>query len=114
MFTFAVTNIFLIALATVLFLAIHALPRIEEPDEVIKQNVFERWLTSGVPEKLDAMLNLFLAKTLRKSKVAILRMDNFVTGHLKRITHENGNGKPKPDYKEITGDKEEENTPPSL
>jgi len=115
MFTFIVTNIFLLALATILFLAIRALPRIEEPEEVVKQNVIERWLTSGVPEKLDAALNAFLAKTLRKSKVLVLRVDNYVTKQLKRVTHENGNGKPKPDFKEITGEKtEEENTPPSL
>lgn len=105
MLTFIVTNIFLLALATILFLAIRALPRIEEPEGMIKQNVLERWLTSGVPEKLDATLNAFLAKTLRKSKVVVLRADNYVTKHLKRVTHENGNGKPKPDFKEITGEK---------
>lgn len=116
MFTFIVTNIFLLALATILFLAIRALPRIEEPEEAVKQNVFERWLTSGVPEKLDATLNAFLAKTLRKSKVVVLRADNYVTKHLKRIAHEsNENIKPKPDFTEITGEKKtEENAPPSL
>ena len=108
MFTFIVTNIFLLALATILFLAIRALPRIEEPEGIIKQNVFERWLTSGVPEKLDTTLNTFLAKTLRKSRVLVLRVDNYVNNKLKHITHENGNGKPKPDFKEIIGEKQEE------
>ncbi|MDO8504277.1 MAG: hypothetical protein Q7S36_00290 [Candidatus Liptonbacteria bacterium] len=103
MLTFVIANLFLISLAAILFLVVRTLPRIENPEEVIKQSPLERWVTSGVPEKLDATINVFLAKTLRKTKVLVLKVDNFVTAQLKRVVHENGNGKPKPDFKEING-----------
>ena len=104
MLTFITANLFLISLAIILFLVVRTLPRIENPEEVIKQSPLERWVTSGVPERLDAVLNAFLAKTLRKTKVLVLKVDNFVTSQLKRVADENGNGKPKPDFKEVLGE----------
>lgn len=89
-------------------MAARALPRIEAPEEEVRQSKLEKWVTSGVPEKVDAALNAFFAKFLRRSKVLIMRIDNVVTTHLQNFTKKDGNGKPKPDFKEIVKDKAQE------
>ncbi|TSC60367.1 MAG: hypothetical protein LiPW15_245 [Parcubacteria group bacterium LiPW_15] len=115
MFTFIITNIFLISLAAILFMVARVLPRIETPAEEIKQSPLEKWVTSGVPEKVDAVLNAFFAKFLRRAKVVIMRVDNSVTNRLQNFAKKEGNGKPKPDFKEITGEKpQEENETASI
>ncbi len=110
MFTFIITNIFLLSLAAILFMVARALPRIEASGEEIKQSPLEKWVTSGVPEKVDAALNAFSAKFLRRSKVVIMRIDNLVTARLQNFAKKEGEGKPRPDYKEITEEKSKEET----
>ena len=105
MLSFVIENIFLLCFGFILFLVIRTLPRIEEPKEERQKNLLERWVTSGVPEKLDVLLNAFLAKILRKSKVLVLRVDNFVNNGLKKIVRENEAGKNKPDFKDVGGEK---------
>lgn len=108
MFTFIITNIFLLSLAAILFMVARALPRIEALGEEIRQSPLEKWVTSGVPEKVDAFLNMFFAKLLRRSKVVIMRVDNLVTARLQNFAKKEGAGKPKPDYKEIAGERSQE------
>lgn len=107
MIQFILTDILMISLGTILFLVARSLPRIgEEP--VGKQNMFERWVSSELPEKFDTAFNNFLLKSLRKFKLVLLKADNSITQHLKKITP-NGNGKnlggltgsPKIDFKDI-------------
>ena len=110
MFQFILTNLLMIALGTIVFLVVRALPRIEEDGMPEKKSWIERWVTSEAPERLDRAMNAFLGKTLRKLKVFMLRLDNFLAGQLKKIrVEENGNGKQKIDFKEITGEKNRTN-----
>jgi hypothetical protein len=107
MLQFIVTDILMISLGAILYLAVRTLPRVEENLPSEKKGVFERWIASEVPEKIDAAINSFLAKFLRKLKVLILKIDNYVSGHLQRIKTEgvNGNGdktKSPIDFKDIT------------
>lgn len=104
MFQFIVTNIFVISLGIILYVAVRTLPRIEESGIPEKRNAWEKWLASGVPERVDRVLNSFLAKFLRKLKVFLLRADNAVTTQLKKVKSD-GNGaqaKPSIDFKKIT------------
>lgn len=105
MFQFIVTNIFMISLGTILYVTVRTLPRIEEGGAPERKGILERWIASEIPEKLDAAFNSFLAKFLRKLKVWLLKVDNFISEHLKKIKPENGNGKTKPaiDFSEISG-----------
>ena len=108
MLQFILTDILMVSLGTVLYLIARSLPRIgEEP--TTKQNMFERWVASELPEKFDIAFNNFLLKLLRKLKLLLLKADNSLTHHLKKIAP-NGNGKeiggltgkPKIDFKDIT------------
>ena len=112
MLQFILTDILMVSLGTILFLVARSLPRIEEEPET-KQNIFERWVSSDMPEKIDAAFNGFLLKSIRKLKLVLLKADNSLTHHLKKIAP-NGNGKdgkevshftgkPKIDFKDITG-----------
>ncbi len=104
MFQFIITNIFVISLGVILYVAVRTLPRIEESGVPEKKNAWEKWLASGVPERLDRVLNGFLAKFLRKLKIFLLRADNAVTAQLKKVKSD-GNGaqnKPSIDFKSIT------------
>lgn len=42
--------------------------------------------------KIDAGLNSFLAKFLRKSKVLVMKIDNFINHRLGKLLKKNGSG----------------------
>jgi hypothetical protein len=105
MLQFILTSILMIAMGTVLYLLVRAMPRIGEQESSIKSGIVARWMASEIPEKIDYALNNFLLKFLRKLKVSILKFDNVVTKKLHNIKSENENGKPKIDFRDITGDK---------
>lgn len=109
MLQFILTDILMISLGTILYLVARSLPRIEE-EPATKQNMFERWVSSEMPEKFDAAFNNFLLKFLRKLKLVLLKADNSITRHLKKIASSaNGgsNGKPKIDFKDINNSESE-------
>jgi len=97
-------NVLMVALGTILYLAVRALPRIEEEPAGESESLLDRWASSEIPEKIDAFLNSFLAKALRKVKVLLLRVDNDLSLHLKKIKPGENSGAAKPiiDFKEIT------------
>ena len=107
MLQFIVTNIFLLSLGVILYVAVRTLPRIDENAMPEKKGAWERWLASGVPEKIDRVLNGFLFKALRRLKVFLLKADNAVNTRLQKIKPEgNGAQKQNLDFKAI---KEENN-----
>ncbi len=84
-FQFFLTNIFMISIGMILYLAARTLPRIELDPETDKKGLFEKWITSEVPEKIDAMLNGFLFKTFKRMRVMLLRFDNSLGEHIKKM-----------------------------
>jgi len=104
-FEFVITNILMVSLGTILYLVVRALPRIDEEPATEKKGIFERLVTSEIPEKVDAAINSFLVKVLRRIKVLILKIDNSISSRLKKIKSEENGGAAKPiiDFKEITG-----------
>ncbi len=112
MFQFIVTNILMVSLGTVLYLAVRTLPRIEEAASPEKRGFLERWVTSEMPEKIDVILNSFLLKFLRRMRVAVMKLDNTLTGQLKKIQPEADPAlkvKPQIDFKAINSEKSVEN-----
>lgn len=115
MFQFILTTILMASLGTMLYLMARALPRMEE-EASDKQNFLDRLSSSEIPEKIDAAFNSFLFKFLRKSKVILLKIENFINEKLKKISH-NGdtknlggltaNPKPKIDFKDLNGAEKE-------
>ena len=101
----------MISVGAVIYIFVRALPRVELGSQSEKKNILERWIASEIPDRVDAALNGFTVKFLRKLKVLLLKVDNTLSGHLQKIKPEaasaNGNGKPKPviDFKEIAAEK---------
>lgn len=99
---FAFTSLLMLSLSAVLYLMVRALPRlVEEPEE--KKNFIDRWAHSQLPEKVDATLNGYLLKFLRKLKVFVLRLDNSINRHMQKVKPEDNGKKPAIDFKEIAG-----------
>ena len=98
------------SLGTMLYLVARSLPRVGE-EVSDKKNFLDRLSSSEIPEKIDTAFNGFLLKYLRKLKVVLLKVDNFITEKLKKISSD-GNlkhfgkltSKPKIDLKDISSD----------
>src|SRR5260370_528380 len=104
MMQFIVTDLLMLSVGTMLLLAARTLPRLEESANPEKKGFLDQWLASDLPEKIDLVVNQFLVKFLRKLKVILLRVDNTLSTHLKKIKPETpaANGvRPAIDLKEI-------------
>ncbi len=102
---FIFTIILMIGVGIMLYLTVQVLPRIEEaPSE--KKGFLERWARSEMPEKIDVAFNNFLLKFLRRIKVLVLKFDNALAKHLKKIKPEEDK-RPTIDFKEISGQNKE-------
>ena len=104
MIQFILTTLFMVSFGGLLYLLARSLPRIDDEATLERGTVLDRWVASEMPEKLDVVLNAFLAKFFRRLRVFLLRVDNVVSDTLKKIpTETNGNSKKKIDFKEIHG-----------
>jgi hypothetical protein len=111
MLLFIFTLVLMFALSGVLYLMARALPRIaDEPTSGApeRRGLLDRWAHSEIPEKIDASFNSWLLKFLRKFKVFVLKLDNAISGHLKKINREESGKKSAIDFKEISGRTDED------
>ncbi len=70
----------------IVYLLARTLPRVSDSGEPLHTaSWFDRLLTKLPLKEIDARLTISLEKTLRRMKVLVMRVDNFITGHLKRI-----------------------------
>jgi hypothetical protein len=92
----------MVSLGTMLYLVARSLPRVGE-EISDKPGFLDKLSSSELPEKIDAAFNNFLFKSLRKSKVIVMKVENFINGKLKKISP-NGKDKPKIDFKDLTED----------
>jgi len=106
MFAFILTNIFFLSLAGVILLVVRALPRVEE-DKIKKQSFLDKIAASEIPEKLDAVLGNTMFKLLRKLKVFIMRLDNYVNKEIKHFS-KGAAEKPVQDFKAIVEEEKDE------
>lgn len=88
MIQFILTNILMVSLGVVLYVVVRTLPRVSENAAPDKKSAFEKWLTSEMPEKVDKILNSFLLKFLKKTKIFLMKADNTVTAQLKKVKPE--------------------------
>jgi hypothetical protein len=83
-------NLFLLSLGVVVYIVIRTIPRLDgTPTE---RGVMERWLTSELPQKLDAFFHGIYVRTLRRLRVMVLRVDNSVNKKLETMRLERGEG----------------------
>ena len=90
---FVFTILLMLALGTVLYLMVRALPRVPEESRS-KESFLDRWAHSEIPERIDAAFNGFLVKFLRRVKVFALKFDNAVSAGLRRAAAEEKDKKP--------------------
>jgi hypothetical protein len=107
MVAFVFTTILMVSLSTVLYLVVRALPRIVEDPSSEKSGLLDRWARSQIPEKVDATLNGFLLKFLRRAKVFVMKIDNSLSKHLQKVKPEETDKKPNIDFKEMANKTEE-------
>src|SRR3989344_7620936 len=96
MYDFLLQTLVFVSLGIVVFLMARALPRVREqidqPAPAIGDKV--KNLMSRIPlSKMDASLNGMLSKFLRKIRVLVLKLDNFIHDRLNRLNKKAGDGK---------------------
>lgn len=80
------------SLAVIVYLMARAVPRVRD-EEIGRTHAAGRFdaLLSKLPlEKVDAWLNAFFEKTLRKTKVVVLKFDNLLNQYLNRVKRASG------------------------
>lgn len=99
----------MVSLSAVLLIMVRALPRVAEEPKGEGRGFLDRWAHSQLPEKIDAFLNGFLLKFLRKLKVFVLRLDNAIAKHLQKVKLEAvaEDRRANIDFKEIAGQNKE-------
>jgi hypothetical protein len=98
----------MVSLSFVLYLMVIALPRVaEDSGTEAQQSFLDRWAHSHIPEKVDAALNGFFLKFLRRTKILVLKLDNTLGKYLKNMKLDDDAKKPI-DFKDITEPKDEE------
>lgn len=88
MFDFILQIITFGSLAFIVYLFVRALPRV--PDHAPapargRKNYFDMLMRRLPLTKADAMINTFWGKTLRRLKVLVMKVDNVITGHLRKV-----------------------------
>ncbi len=102
MVLFIFMSLLMVSLSAMLYLFVRALPRVgEEPAAAYVGGIAHAWRRSEIPEKIDAFVNDFLLKSLRKLKVVILKLDNNLSRHLQRIKPKTDMRQSSIDFKEI-------------
>ena len=81
------------SLGLIIYLLAKAAPRVSDQAEPIRiPNPFDKMMAKLPMAKIDENINSFLAKFLRKSKVVIMKIDNFINHRLGKLSKKNGNG----------------------
>jgi len=101
MYDFILQLLIMSSLATIIYLAARAIPRIDESALLSssKNSAFRNWISNIPLEKIDLMFDNLLEKLLRKIKIVVMKTDNVLTRRLSSF---------KPD---VSGDK---NTRPNI
>lgn len=90
MYNFILQIFIMVSLGAMIFLVARALPRISETLNVSKAK--SSWLGSFPFEKIDAAINSFIEKTLRKIKLILMKTDNMVSRQLGKFKKNSDNG----------------------
>lgn len=98
---FITEQLFFLGIATIIYLFIRKLPQISGFEEILekKENKEKAFLVfwHGVVEKFDNKFVQLLEKLLRKLKVVVMKLDNYVSRYLKAtVSRGNGNSDSQP------------------
>ena len=93
MYTIVFEVLFFAGISTMIYLVARALPRIgDDLSPLPTSNAMDRLLNKIPTERLDELSGKVLEKTLRRVRLSLLRLDNFLGHSLERVKRSNGNG----------------------
>ncbi len=92
MYNFLLQIFIMVSFGTVIFLAARVLPRISETETVNAPKAKSNRFSSFPFEKIDAAVNAFIEKTLRKIKLILMKTDNMVSRQLGKFKKNGDNG----------------------
>lgn len=92
MYDFVIQIALVVSLGIVIYLLAKAMPRISDSATTASYNKIDQLLAKVPLAKIDAALNSFFEKLLRKFKVVVLKVDNLINMYINRLRR---NGKPK-------------------
>lgn len=95
MYNFILQIIIMASLGTIIYLIARTVPRIENLEESFEKmpiGKLDRLINLIPLDKIDITLSTLTEKMLRKIKLGLMRWDNLMTDHLKKIKKTNGNG----------------------
>ncbi len=99
MFRFIVQTLVMIVLAFLVYLLAEALPRVtDEEIDVLRARRSSRLV--GYVERSDEALKSFTEKFLRKAKVWLLQLNNFIEAKLSKFKKDNGKTTTLPEQEE--------------
>lgn len=77
----------LISLGLIVYLFARAVPRIthDVPENAQPLSGFDHFVNKLPLEKIDRFLHSFFEKTLRKSRIVLMKIDNYINSHLKTL-----------------------------
>lgn len=77
----------LVSLGLIVYLFARAVPRIahNRPEDIQPLSGFDRFVNKLPLEKIDQFLHSFFEKTLRKSRIVLMKIDNYINSHLKNL-----------------------------
>ncbi len=102
------------SLGAMIYLIARAVPRVSDIREDFERTPYAKIdkLISFLPlERLDVTLSTQLEKALRKIKLILMKWDNLVTHHLKKVKKTNGNGEKPALFDNIEEQSETDKTP---
>ncbi len=107
---FILEIVFFISLGAIVFLFVRKLPYVSDvPQKELNAGRFKDGiLNSQWVDKLDSKFIDLLSKWLRKMKLAVMRLDNYVARHIENIKHRTSREKTAQNIlKEIEEDRED-------
>ncbi len=91
MTSFILQILVFVSLGLIVYLLVKAAPRVGNEPLPKQVNPFDKLMAKVPMAKIDENINSFLSKFLRKSKVVIMKIDNFINHRLGKLTKKNGN-----------------------
>ncbi len=96
---FIIETVIMIVLAFIVYLMAEALPRVSD-EEIAAMRSRRNSRLMGYVEKSDEAVKSFLEKFLRKAKVWLLQLNNFIETKLSKFKKDNGKTATLPDMEE--------------
>ena len=110
MYNFILQICSMVGFGGMVYMIARGTPRIDDRLEEKEKSKLDRWFSKIPIEKIDITLSNFLEKFLRRLRVYLLRMDNFLVGHLNKIKSATQSNNKKSDLLQaIASKKTEEN-----